>query len=179
MRETYRCVYDNVQLYVGSDLLSWLCTEEADWMKWRKLHSSQFGIYFEGLSNLDKYGFKLEWRMPPELTSTTTTTTTTTTTSKSTTVRLPIAIGQRQQTYHTPTQTETHKPMTKWQIRQEEKRKKRKNTLTGLFKQQYKSFKSRGKLRSNPRGLRYIVHITVIGRVTCILPTVWVKLRRT
>merc|ERR1711920_1219090 len=81
MRETYRCVYDNVQLYVGSDMLSWLCTEEADWMKWRKLHSSQFGIYFEGLSNLDKYGFKLEWRMPPELTSTTTTTTTSTTTT--------------------------------------------------------------------------------------------------
>ena len=160
MRETYRCVYDNVQLYVGSEMLSWLCTEEADWMKWRKLHSSQFGIYFEGLSNLDKYGFKLEWRMPPELTSTTSTTTTTTTTTKVTTIAKaakekvtfkPIAIGQRQ---HKPLPTQ-YKPMTKWQIRQEEKRKKRKNILTGLFKTQYKSFKSKGKLRSNPRGLRY------------------------
>merc|ERR1712131_496614 len=120
MRETYRCVYDNVQLYVGSDMLSWLCTEEAEWMKWRKLHSSQFGIYFEGLSNLDKYGFKLEWRMPPELTSTTTTTTTTTTTKSTLAGAVPnekvtfkpVAIGQRQ---HKP--ITQYKPLTKWQIR--------------------------------------------------------------
>ena len=46
---TERCVKDNVQIYVGSSLLDWICEEQNSFNDWVKLGSNQFGVYFEGL----------------------------------------------------------------------------------------------------------------------------------
>jgi len=46
---TERCVKDNVQIYVGSSLLDWICEEKNSFNDWVKLGSNQFGVYFEGL----------------------------------------------------------------------------------------------------------------------------------
>jgi len=182
LKETYRCIYDNVQLYVGSELLTWLCSEQKKWTKWRKLNSKQFGIYFEGLSNLDKYGFKLEWRMPPELTSTTTTTTSTTTTTTTTTTSTTKALTTTKTSSTTTTTTTTNKKalivpvwqgrmestkqkkepsnrttapvgMSKWELRQQQRQKQRHTMMTGLFKEQYAKYKSQGALKDKPGAL--------------------------
>lgn len=82
IKETYRCIEDNVQIYSGSDLLDWICETQNKYSdEWVKIDSNQFGVYFEGQSRQDLYGFKLEWRpeTPPTTTTVTTTTTTTTT----------------------------------------------------------------------------------------------------
>jgi len=181
LKETYRCINDNVQLYVGSELLTWLCTEKKNWMKWRKLNSKQFGIYFEGLSNLSKYGFKLEWRMPPDLTSTLTTTTTTTTrtttrrttttTTPSTTTRIitttatassikallarPVWASRMEKPSKAKKapKTRTQHGMTKWQLRQQQRQEQRHAMMTGLFKAQYAKYKSKGVLQNKPDAL--------------------------
>ena len=51
---TERCVKDNVQIYVGSSLLDWICEEQNSFNDWVKLGSNQFGVYFEGLVLYEK-----------------------------------------------------------------------------------------------------------------------------
>jgi len=81
---TEDCLYDNIQVYSGHEMLSLSCGENP-YKEWTKIKAKHFGIFFDGFSG-GHYGFKLHWR--PARLSTTTTTTTTTTTS-TTTINAP------------------------------------------------------------------------------------------
>ncbi|CAG5110488.1 Oidioi.mRNA.OKI2018_I69.chr2.g4887.t1.cds [Oikopleura dioica] len=57
---TEDCLYDNIQVYTGHDMLSVFCGENP-YQEWTKIDSRQFGVFFDGFSG-GHYGFKMHWR---------------------------------------------------------------------------------------------------------------------